>query len=74
MASKSCRASVSSPAPKTWRMAGEYLFDQRRARPRQADDEHGPICVETGSREPSRKKADRLIGSARLTRRSCSSG
>ena len=56
MASKSCRASVSSPAPIDLAMAGEYLFNQRRARPRQADDEHRAICVETGSREPREKR------------------
>ena len=33
-------------------MAGKYLFDQGRAGPRQPDDEHGPLRVEPGSREP----------------------
>ena len=39
------------------RVAGQHLFDQRGARPRQAEDKDGPLCVQSGAGDPCEEVA-----------------
>ena len=45
-------ASLISPAPKTWRMAGQNLLDERRAGSRQPDDEHRQLAFQPEAANP----------------------